>query len=86
MNGLALAVFGLVQRLLSNGKMFWRWESPNPSFFSSFIYKNHAGAYLDLALAVTCALAAWYYLRGVRRLEKSNPAGVFVFFAICVGV
>jgi hypothetical protein len=85
-NGLLLALFGLAQRLLGNGKMFWFFESPNPSFFSSFIYKNHGGAYLDLALAISCGLAAWYYLRGLRRLEKSNPSGVLAFFATCIAV
>jgi len=85
-NGIALALFGVIQRLLANGKMFWFWESPSSSFFASFVYKNHAGIYLDLALAITVALAAWYYVRGLRRLEKSNPAGVFIFFALFIGV
>ena len=66
--------------------MFWFWVSPNPSFFSSFVYKNHAAAYLDLTLATTCGLAAWYYLRGLRRMEKSNPSGLFAFFATCIAV
>jgi O-antigen ligase len=85
-NGLLLALFGIAQRIMGNGKMFWFFESPNPSYFSSFIYKNHGGAYLDLTLAVSCGLAAWYYLRGLRRLEKSNPSGVLVFFATCIAV
>jgi len=85
-NGIALAGFGLIQRMLSNGKLFWFWESPNSSFFSSFVYKNQAGAYLNLTLAVTCGLGTWYYLRGLRRLEKSNPAGLFAFFATCIAV
>jgi hypothetical protein len=85
-NGLALGLFGIVQRLIGNGKMFWFFESPNSSFFSSFIYKNHAGAYLDLTLAVSCGLAAWYYLRGLRRLEKSNPSGVLVFLSTVIAV
>lgn len=85
-NGLLLAAFGVAQRLLGNGKIFWFFDSPNASFFSSFIYKNHGGAYLDLALAVTCGLGGWYYLRGLRRLEKSNPSGVFAFFATCIAV
>ena len=85
-NGLLLAAFGITQRLLSNGKMFWFWKSPSGSFFSSFVYKNHGGAYLDITLAVACGLAAWYYLRGLRRLEKSNPAGVFAFMATCIAV
>jgi O-antigen ligase len=85
-NGLLLAVFGVAQRLLGNGKIFWFFESPSTAFFSSFIYKNHGGAYLNLALAITCGLAAWYYLRGLRRLEKSNPSGVLAFFATCIAV
>jgi O-antigen ligase len=85
-NGLALGLFGIAQRLIGNGKMYWFFESPNPSFFSTFIYKNHAGAYLDLTLAASCGLAAWYYLRGLRRLEKSNPSGVLVFFSTCIAV
>lgn len=85
-NGLALALFGVAQRLLGNGKLFWFWESPNPFFFSSFVYKNHAGAYLVLILSIACGLAAWYYLRGVRRLEKSSPAGLFAFFATCIAI
>lgn len=85
-NGLLLAAFGVQQRLMGNGKMFWFVDSPSPSFFASFVYKNHAAIYLNLVLAVTCGLAGWYYLRGLRRLEKSNPSGVLAFFATCIGI
>jgi hypothetical protein len=85
-NGLAVAGFGLIQRLAGNGKMYWFYDSPNSSFFAGFIYKNHAGSYLFLTLAVTCGLAIWYYLRGLRRLEKSDPSSVFGFLTVCVAV
>ena len=85
-NGMALAILGLFQRLLGNGKIFWFYNSANPSFFSSFIYKNHAGAYLNLTLFVACGIAGWYYLRGLRRLEKSNPAGIFAFFTTFIAI
>lgn len=85
-NGLLLAGFGIAQRLLGNGKIFWFFDSPNAAFFSSFVYKNHAGAYLLLMLALTCGLAGWYYLRGLRRLEKSNPSGVLAFFGTLIAV
>jgi O-antigen ligase len=85
-NGLALSALGVTQRLLPNGKMFWFWDPQVGSFFASFVYKNHAGAYLFLALSATCGLASWFYLRGLRRLEKSNPSGVFAFFATFIGV
>lgn len=85
-NGLALALFGMVQKFAGNGKIFWFYSSPNPSFFASFVYKNHGATHLILSLATACGLAAWYYLRGQRRLEKSNPSGVFAFFATCIAV
>ena len=85
-NGLALAALGVAQRLLGNGKIFWFFESPNAQFFSSFVYKNHGAAYLNLILAVTTGLAGWFYLRGLRRMEKSNPSGVLAFFATCIAV
>ncbi len=85
-NGLLLAAFGLAQRLLGNGKIFWFFESPNAQFFASFVYKNHGASYLILMLAVTVSLAGWYYLRGLRRMEKSNPSGVLAFLATCIAV
>lgn len=86
-NGVVLAGLGIAQRFLPSRQMFWFWNPPpRAHFFSSFIYKNHAGAYLLLALVVTCGLAAWYYYRGIRRLEKSNPAGIFAFMATCIAI
>lgn len=86
LNGTLLALFGVVQQQLGNEKIFWSVPSPNLSFFASFIYKNHAAAYLNLTLAITSGLMGWYYLRGIRRLEKSDPSVVFAFFAVCIAV
>jgi O-antigen ligase len=85
-NGGVLACLGVVQRLLGAPKIFWWVDSTNASFFASFIYKNHAGAYLNLAVAIGTGLAAWYYIRSVRRLEKSNPSGVLAFLVTCIAV
>jgi O-antigen ligase len=85
-NGVGVAGFALIQRILNAKKIFWFYDSPNGEFFGSFIYKNHAGAYLVLMLAMSSGLSAWYYLRGQRRLEKSNPAGLFVFFSALVAM
>ncbi|MEO6243796.1 MAG: O-antigen ligase family protein, partial [Opitutaceae bacterium] len=67
-------------------KIFSFVTSPSLFPFASFIYKNHAGAYLNLTLAVAGGLAGWYHLRGTRHLQKSDPGVVFVFFAICIAV
>jgi O-antigen ligase len=86
-HGFLLGTFALVQRLTGNGRMFWflKVQSAN-SFFGPFVYKNHAGAYLLVVLVIAVGLAAWFYLRGLRRMEKSNPAGVFVFIAAVLSV
>ena len=85
-NGVLLAVVGVAQLMLRADKIFGIITSPNRRFFSSFIYKNHGAAYLGLAMALTAGLAGWFYLRGIRRMEKSNPSGVLAFFATLIAV
>lgn len=86
-NGAVLAVIAAAQRFAGNGKILWfLTPPPNSTGFASFIYKNHAGAYLGLMAAVALALAYWYYDRGVRRLQKSNPAGLFAFMGLFVAL
>ncbi len=84
--GFVLGLVGLVQRLSGSGKMLWLWEINYASFFASFIYKNHAGAYLNLTLAACVALAAWFMIRKAVRHERSSPAPVFVFIAIVISI
>lgn len=79
-----LALLGLAERGLNAKLMFWFWKPPAAYFVSSFIYKNHAGAYFNLMLAICAGSAYWYYTRAERRLEKSNPSPVFAFFAVLV--
>lgn len=85
-NGAALALFGIIQQLARTPDMFWYWRSPAIMFFSSFVYKNHAASYLLLALAILMGFASWYSLRSLRRMEKSNPAGVMTFLGLCTAV
>ena len=85
-NGVLLSAFGVAQRLLGNGKIYGVFEFPAAAPFASFVYKNHAGEYLLLVLGVVCGLAGWYYFRGLRRMEKSNPSGVLAFVALCIAV
>ncbi len=56
-NALALAVFGSVQKFVgASGLFFGNVASPNTSFFASFIYHNHWGAFAVLMLAVCLGL------------------------------
>jgi O-antigen ligase len=85
-NGFLLAGLAVAQRLVGNGLMFWFWKAPAAYFFGPFTYKNYAGAYFNLILAICAGLAAWHYIRSLRRLEKSNPAGIFMFFGVSVAI
>ncbi len=86
-NGFVLAIIAAAQRFAGNGKILWFVTPPvNSTGFASFIYKNHAGAYLGLMATVAFGLAYWYYDRGVRRLQKSNPSGLFALMGLFIGL
>ncbi len=56
-NALSLATFGSIQKFINaSGLFFGSIASPNTSFFASFIYHNHWGAYVVLMLAVCIGL------------------------------
>ena len=85
-NGLLLALLALAQQLTHATRIFWAVKSSNASFAASFIYRNHAGAYLNLALAAAAGLAWWHFARAQRHFEKSSPASVFTFCAVILGI
>ncbi|MCA9079366.1 MAG: O-antigen ligase family protein [Planctomycetaceae bacterium] len=58
-NGAALTIFGIVQRVLWNGKLFWVVElTQGGQPFASFVNRNHAAGYLNLCFAA--ALVLWW--------------------------
>jgi len=85
-NGVLLAILGLAQLLTHATGIFWVVKSSNAAFVASFIYRNHAGAYLNLALALAVGLAWWHFVRARRYFEKSSPASVYTFCAVILGV
>lgn len=85
-NGLLVALLGVAQRMTRTNLIYWNLDFPGAMTFASFVYKNHGAGYLLLPLAAACALAGWFYLRGLRRLEKSNPSGVLAFAATFLAV
>jgi O-antigen ligase len=86
-NGAILALLGILERVTGTYQILWFVSNSAPgSFFATFIYKNHAGAYFNLVFMLCVALAYWHFARGERRLERSNPAPVFAFFSAVIGV
>jgi tetratricopeptide (TPR) repeat protein len=65
LNGAALTLFGIVQRLTWNGQLFWTFPPPFPGGapFASFWNRNHAAGYLNLCLAAVTGLM----IAGIRR-------------------
>ena len=82
-----LAVVGALQKVAGNGKILWFIDPPfPPGFISSFIYKNHGGAYFNLMLSVCSSLMFWYFNRGERTSQRANPAPIFAFVGVLTAV
>lgn len=64
-NTLALSIFGTLQTLSGRGFYFGAAESPNKRYFATFIYNNHWGAFMLVALAVAIGLL-FYHARRAR--------------------
>ncbi|TVR52285.1 MAG: O-antigen ligase family protein [Puniceicoccaceae bacterium] len=86
LNGLLLAGLGLAQITSGTDRIFWIYEPSNPRFVASFIYKNHAAAYFNLALAVALGMAVHHFFEARRRLKRSDPSGFFILMGIVIGL
>jgi O-antigen ligase len=76
-----VAVVGIAERLTLTSRILWAYVPSNPEFAATFIYRNHAGAYLDLMAAVCVGLAWWHYRRVKRQIESPAFAVLYAFIA-----
>jgi hypothetical protein len=76
-----LSVLGMAEQVSGTKRIFWSYVPSNPYFAASFIYRNHAGAYLGLASAVAAGLAWWHHRRARRLKESPAPTIFFAFLA-----
>ena len=87
LSGSLLAAVGLAQQLTGTGEVFWGYRAPEKSLFmATFIYRNHAGAYFDLVLALAVGLSSWHWRRAQQRLEGPGAAVAFGFSAMLIGL
>ena len=84
-NGTLFAFIGLIQRGTRTTEILW-FIPGRGSFFSTIIYSNHAGAYLNLVYMISTGLMYWYYARSARRMERANPAPIFGFACVVLGI
>ena len=88
-NGALLAIIGILQKVTGAQVILWGLlpsQSKATYFFSTIIYKNHAGAYFNLVLMLTVGLLYWHFSRAERRLDRSSPAPVFGFICVLLGL
>jgi O-antigen ligase len=82
-NAVVLSIFGTFQKLFqADGLWFGAVKSPNPKFFSTFIYHNHWGSFILLS---TCACLALLF-HHLRRAERNDLQNSPVFFGAVITV
>ncbi len=82
LNGVLVAVAVIMQRLTDTKKLLWLWDAPTDYFAAGFPYKNHAGEFLCVIVALCLGLAWWHMRSAERALKKSHPGMVWVLVAV----
>ncbi len=86
-NGALWALVGILQKVTHANQVLWGTiNRATPYFFSTILYKNHAGAYLNLLLMLGVAIAWWYSQRSERRLTRTSPGPFFIFLVAVMGI
>ncbi|MEP7343527.1 MAG: O-antigen ligase family protein [Acidobacteriota bacterium] len=88
--GLALAIFGILQKLTWNGKYYWLIEpsSPPPAPFGSFVNHNHFAGYLEMIVPIPLALILVRAVTGELSLLYGFAAvmmSIAIFFSLSRG-
>ncbi len=86
-NALILTVFGTIQRLVgAKGIFFGAVVIPNADFFSSFIYRNHWGAFILLVMGLTLGLIRYHSRRNRTRGFFHSPGfgGLLAILAFAI--
>lgn len=78
-NGVALAILAFAQLFSGADQIFWKISSPNDTFYSSFIYRNHTSSYLNLLLALSIGLY-FHYRERAWKTNRSEPDKSPIFF------
>ena len=68
-----MVVVGLVQRFTQAPGILWLIENVPNYYFGTFSYKNHAGAFIGLNIAIALSLAMYHFRRSRRRSVQSSP-------------
>ena len=86
LNACVLALFGTIQKFAGTEMFFGLQESPNKSFFASFIYHNHWGPFALLNIAGWFGLIEYLAKEDRGRGFMHSPAFSAVFAILVVAV
>ncbi len=75
----AWATFGSLQRLSGTTRIYGYWVPPLDYFFGPMVYKNHAAAYLTLAMAACAAVLILCF-----RSQNRDRSGLLFFCTFCL--
>lgn len=70
--GAVYAIFGLVQQMTWNGKIYWMFETPNQSF-GSIVNPNNGAGYLTMCVAAALGLVIAAFGTGSPKNENEVP-------------
>lgn len=91
-NACVIGIVGLIHRASGEPKLLWLREFRSAGSFGSFIYRNHAGAFLGLLAFSALGLAVWHFFEGRKKMARSTPsalwllAAVFLIFAVVLSM
>ena len=81
-NASIISLVGLIQVSLESRSILGIFQAVDQGlglFFATLLYKNHAAAFFNLALA--CSLACFFAYSRDKRYRRSNPGGLFLVAA-----
>jgi O-antigen ligase len=85
-DGLVLSGLLVAQHVAGDARIPWPLTAwTQMPLVGSFIYKNHAGAYIALAAFAAVAMATWHSDHGARMLKKSTPGAALSLAAAFLG-
>jgi O-antigen ligase/polysaccharide polymerase Wzy-like membrane protein len=69
--GFLVALFGIVQHLTWNGRIYWARRAPRDTAFGPFVNHNHFAGYVEMVIPVALSMA-FFLLDARRRVEPGE--------------
>lgn len=80
MNGVALGILTFAQLFTGAEAIFWKFPSASDNIYSSFVYRNHATAYLNLLLALSTGFYFFFRERAWKTNDRAADKSPIFFF------